>query len=308
MTAVDLTAPEPDALAAHLADRYGVAVSGVQTLDVGVFDVSRADGSRWVARAYPSRPAAAMAADAAVLRGLEQAGFPAERCARPDPLSQLGDVTVLVTDFVAPAPPLRPGRMAALLGALLGRLHAAPTDGLSPGGAWHHLAVGTPRDEVAAAAELVARAGGRGPRLAALQTAVADTDDGDGLPEAFVHPDFVAANALPTEDERLVVVDWTGAGRGPRLWSLGFSLYAAGAHSLRLVAPLLTRYRRHVALEAEEHARLAGAIRGRPVMLEAWSYAAGRRSLGAAVSRVERIEATAAAIAQEALQVLDAAP
>ena len=81
------------------------------------------------------------------------------------------------------------------------------------------------------------------------------------LPHAFVHPDFVPANAIPTPDERLVIVDWAGAGRGPRLWSLGFLLWASGARSMRLVDVVVSRYRRHVVLEPEELTRLAWAIR-----------------------------------------------
>ena len=81
------------------------------------------------------------------------------------------------------------------------------------------------------------------------------------LPHAFVHPDFVAANALPTPDTRLIIVDWAGSGRGPRLWSLGFALFAAGARSPKLIDPLLSRYARHVRLEPEELERLKVAIR-----------------------------------------------
>ena len=45
---------------------------------------------------------------------------------------------------------------------------------------------------------------------------------------AFVRPDFVLANAIPTADQRLAIIEWIGAGRGPRLWSLGFLLWASG--------------------------------------------------------------------------------
>ena len=58
---------------------------------------------------------------------------------------------------------------------------------------------------------------------------VEQSDDCSDLPHAFVHPDFVLANAIPTADERLVIVDWAGAGRGPRLWAIGFLLWAAGS-------------------------------------------------------------------------------
>jgi thiamine kinase-like enzyme len=33
------------------------------------------------------------------------------------------------------------------------------------------------------------------------------------------HPDFLLANVVASTDGRLVVVDWAGSGRAPRLWS-----------------------------------------------------------------------------------------
>jgi hypothetical protein len=45
-----------------------------------------------------------------------QSGFPAERCAHHEPVSGLGGQAVLVTEFVVPAAPLKPGRSAALRG------------------------------------------------------------------------------------------------------------------------------------------------------------------------------------------------
>ena len=151
---------------------------------------------------------------------------------------------------IEPAEPLSPGRSAALLGALLGRLHAAE---VSP---------------------------------------------------AFLHPDFVSANAIPTPDEKLVVVDWTGAGRGPRLPSLGFLLWATGARSPKLLELAASRYRRSVTLEAMEVERLAGAIALRPMTLECWSFCAGRRSLADAVARVEEAILLSKRIAVQAVELL----
>jgi Ser/Thr protein kinase RdoA (MazF antagonist) len=282
-----------DDLARHLRAVYGIGVVRVDPLDVDVFRVDRDDGPSWVARVFPgARSVAGVQGDAAILRALERAGFPAERCAHADPVSTLAGRGVLVTEFVEPAAPLRPGRPAAILGALLGRLHANPATGMREGGAWHHLSfVGGPAEEIAAAGELLEAAR---PRVGARQLALLDrlrdevqaTDACRDLPHAFVHPDFVPANAIPTVDERLVIVDWAGAGRGPRLWSLGFLLWAAGARSLRLVDVVVSRYRRHVSLEAEELARLGGAVRARPLMLECWAFCAGRRELRDAVKRV----------------------
>jgi Ser/Thr protein kinase RdoA (MazF antagonist) len=98
-----------------------------------------------------------------------------------------------------------------------------------------------------------------------LREAVERADGCDDLPHVLVHPDFVLDNAIPTPDERLVIVDWTGAGRGPRLWSLAFLLWATGARHPRLVEVAASRYRNWIPLEPEELARLEGAIRGRPL-------------------------------------------
>jgi Ser/Thr protein kinase RdoA (MazF antagonist) len=296
-----------DGLGRHLEEHYGVGVVEVAALDSGVFRVDRRDGSRWVARVFAAkRPLVGVREDAGILQAPERAGFPAERCAHPEPVSEFLGQSVLVTVFLEGHGPLRPGRPAAILGALLGRLHAHPATNVRPGGAWHHLSFfGGPRKEIAGASELLEdhlpRVGVRELGLFdRIRDEVARTDDCHDLPHAFVHPDFVPANAISTADGKLAVVDWTGAGRGPRLWSIGFLLWAAGARDLRLVDVVVSRYRRSVELEPAELDRLEGAIRGRPVMLESWSVCAGRRELAAAVDRIERAGELARSIAIEA--------
>lgn len=284
-----------DGLGRHLEDRYGVDVADVASLDLGVFRVDRRDGSRWVARVFPaSRPIEGVQEDAAILRALGRAGFPAERCADSEPVSEFLGQGVLVTGFLEDHGQLSPGRPAAILGVMLGRLHTHPATNLRPGGAWHHLSFsGGPREEIAAASELLddhlPRVGLRELTLFdRIRDEVARTDDCHDLPHAFVHPDFVPANAISTAEGKLAIVDWAGAGRGPRVWSLGFLLWAAGARNLGLVDLVVSRYRRSIELEPAELDRLDGAIRGRPVMLEAWSVCAGRTELAAALDRIER--------------------
>ncbi len=296
-----------DGLGRHLEDRYGVEVAQITPMDLGVFRVDRRDGSRWVARAFTAeRPLVNVQEDAGTLRALERAGFPAERCADPEPVSEFLGQSVLVTGFLEDHGPLRPGRPAGILGALLGRLHMHPATKLRAGGAWHHLsAVGGPREEIAAAAQMLEdhlplvglRELGLFDRL---RDEVERTDDCHDLPHAFVHPDFVPANAISTAEGKLAIVDWAGAGRGPRLWSIGFLLWAAGARDRRLIDVVVSRYRRSIELEPDELDRLEGAIRGRPVMLEAWSVCAGRRGIAAAVEGIERVGPLARSIATEA--------
>jgi Ser/Thr protein kinase RdoA (MazF antagonist) len=283
-------------------------VAGLVELGAGVFRVDRRDGPSWVARVFPAERAVAdVEAEAELLRALEQAGFPAERCADGEPVSRWEEQTVLVTEFVEPAAPLKPpGRPAALLGAMLGGLHSRPGTRFRPGGAWHHLSfTGGPREEIAAGAELLDEAVGQVParQLAIfdrLRDAVEAADDCHDLPHALVHPDFVPANAIPTPDGRLVIVDWTGAGRGPRLWSLGLLLFAAGARHPRLIDLVVSRYSKRISLEPEELERLEGAIGGRPLMLDCWSFCHGRRPLAVTVERIDETRELAHKIAAQA--------
>ena len=307
-----LEPPRVEGLGTHLEGRYGVEVTAVVPLDLGVFRVDRRDGSRWVARVFaPERPLTSVQEDAALLRRLERAGFPAERCADLEPVSEIIGQSVLVTGFLEDHGPLRLGRSAAILGALLGRMHTHPATDMRSGGAWHHLSFdGGPREEVAAGAELLddhlSQVGVRELSLFdRLRDEVERIDDCHDLPHAFVHPDFVPANAISTADEKLAIVDWAGAGRGPRLWSLGFLLWAAGARNIKLVDLVVSRYRRSIELEPAELDRLEGAIRGRPVMLETWSVCAGRRKLADAVEGIDRAGEVAKEIATVARRAFE---
>jgi hypothetical protein len=117
----------------------------------------------------------------------------------------------------------------------------------------------------------------RGGRAWAILDELHRLDDGDDLPHALVHPAFVPVNAIDDDDadpeqagRGVVVVDWTGAGRGPRVWSLAFTLWAGGARELKLVDAVISRYRRRITPEPEELQRLAAVIRGRPLLLDCW--------------------------------------
>ena len=82
----------------HLATAYGIEVTGLAALDSGTCSGStRALDQRGVARVFAAdRPAARAEGDAAVLGFLEEAGFPAERCAHPLPVTALDGRAVLV--------------------------------------------------------------------------------------------------------------------------------------------------------------------------------------------------------------------
>ncbi|MGD0833769.1 MAG: phosphotransferase [Candidatus Dormibacteria bacterium] len=305
-------------LPAHLEREYGIQVSGVTELDVGVVRVDRQDGPSWVARVFPAdRPLEAVEGDARILSALQRQGFPAERCASPHPVSVHEGQGVLVTEWVAGERAEGRGHTFGVLGALLGALHARSATVAVPmrrGGAWHHLCPADgPRDEIAAAVALLDAArdrlpGEHAPLVAALRDELLRSDDCEDLPQALLHPDFVPVNAVQTAEGRLVMVDWTGAGRGPRLWSLAFLLWAAGVRDLRLVDAAVSHYRRHLLPEAGELERLASAMLTRPLVLDCWAVCVGRRSLPDVVRDLPAREHLTQAIAARARQGFAGSP
>jgi Ser/Thr protein kinase RdoA (MazF antagonist) len=269
--------PGADALPAHLEDRYGIRVTGTAALAQGVFRVDRDAGPPWVARIMlASRPVDRTEDDAEVLRFLERAGFPAERCARAKPVTELGGRAVLVTRYLPGKHPSGGPAMGRKLGGLLGRLHTLPAEpgpARRPAGALHPLPdyEGGPGADLAAAAVLLADLDGRVPpehrRLYELITELLpEGDDASGLPEAFVHPDPVRNNVVGTPGGP-VLVDWTGAGIGPRLASLAGLLHSAGP---RHAPAALAGYREHVGLTPAELDRAEGVLWIRILWLSAW--------------------------------------
>ena len=149
--------PVPERLLVHLRDRYGIDPVAAAKLSVHktyVFRIDRNDGCPWVARAFPpARPRAGVEGDAAILRFLERQGYPAERLAADDAVSDFEGSAVLVTRFVEGGQLPDGAGKFAMMGELLGRLHTLPYDDSvsRPGGA---------------SGEDPWKASGRGPRLA----------------------------------------------------------------------------------------------------------------------------------------------
>jgi methyltransferase (TIGR00027 family) len=304
-----------DGLADHLAETYGIAVTGIGRLDVGVVRVDRADGPAWVARVFPAaRPVEVTRGDADVLRFLAGAGYPAERVAAADPVSEHHGQAVLVTEFVGGKAAQPTQATFRALGELLGRLHTLPepppgrAGGEAPrraGGAWHHLALeGGPGEEIAGLRALLDARGHVGDEgqdaLAVLREEVARLDDLHDLPARFTHPDFVAANTIVAPAGGPVIVDWAGAGVGPRLWTLAFLLWSAGMAGPRQVDATVQGYRRHVSLEPAELDRLEPAVAARPLIFDAWSYATGRQPLSEVVAKRGDVGAKALEVAARA--------
>jgi aminoglycoside phosphotransferase (APT) family kinase protein len=293
-------------LPSHLKATYGIDVASMTELDLGVIRVDRHDGPSWVVRVFPTRPLDDVRRDADVLERLERAGFPAERVAAPEPVSTHEDQSVLVTKYISGDRARSGARTFAYLGGLLGALHSREGTNLGPGGGWHHLvSTGTPGDEVRALPALLdahaaSVAAEERAAFKSLSTAVSNIDTCEDLPHCFVHPDMVPLNAIEQDDGSLAIVDWANAGRGPRLWSLGISLFAAGVHDLRLVEKLVSRYVKWNSVEPDELSRLDGAIRARPLTIHAFEVVHGRTSLGETTQTIRFLKRISAEIADVA--------
>jgi Ser/Thr protein kinase RdoA (MazF antagonist) len=293
-------------LASHLNSTYDIDVAAMTELDLGVIRVDRHDGPSWVVRVFPTRPLEDVRKDAYMLERLEHGGFPAERNAAAEPVSTHEGQAVLVTEFIPGKRPNAGGRTFAYLGALLGALHAREITNIAPGGGWHHLvSTGTPSDEVRVLQELLeehASSVTTGDKSAfkALCAEVTAIDVCEDLPHCFVHPDMVPANAIELDDGSLSIVDWANAGRGPRLWSLGMSLFAAGVRDMRPVDKFVSRYVKWSALQGDELIRLDGAIRARPLTIHAWEVVHGRKTLSETKQTIRFLKRTSLEIADAA--------
>jgi Ser/Thr protein kinase RdoA (MazF antagonist) len=293
----------------HLARVHGLDAESVEEIDRDVLLVTPRSGQDRVVRVFPlARPLAAAEGDAEILQRLEDAAYPAER-ADMHPVSVWRDRPLLVTRYIDTVP--RTQRREAIraagglreLGRMLGDLQRLPALGATarPGGAWHHLAEGRPSAELEAASRMVGElaaeaAPGDRDALHVIARELADVDAGDGLPESFLHPDFVLANVVAATDGRMVIVDWTGAGVGPRLWPLAFLLWAEGVKDPRRAALVAAGYRSRIHLEPDEADRLPAMMRARHLVFLAWNLREGTTDARSAAAAATRNRTTTAAI------------
>jgi Ser/Thr protein kinase RdoA (MazF antagonist) len=243
--------------------------------------VDRHDGDPWVARAFPpARPRRGAEGDAAILRFLDANGYPGERLAADDPVSEFEGSTVLVTEFVANRS-LPREQWATIMGDMLGRLHALSADEsiVRPGGAegGDPSREGSPRQDLLAALAFLDSVDTKVPpadrdQFERLRERVRSADAGDGLPEALVHGNFLAGDpdhAVMT-DAGPLVVNWKGSGRGPRLADLGWVLW--GCWNEADAVPVIEAYSKHVTLTTEELDRLPAVMAIRPLYLTSFGY------------------------------------
>ena len=216
---------EAESVADHLSSTYDINVAGTRQLDVGVFRVDRSDGPPWIARIFPAaRSVQAAQRDGELLGRLVAAGFPAERCAHPEPVSTLAGQAVLVTELAPGKAPSPNGKSYRLLGDLLGRLHSLPdsaTITTHPGarGTTSSSKAAVPGRNLPQPFRWSRTRGPVSPRHSPVSMRRCATrwraaDDCHDLPCAVVHPDFVPANLVSSPGD-VTVVDWAGAGWGP---------------------------------------------------------------------------------------------
>ena len=266
--------------------RYHVRVASLLRLDKGVFNANLHDGRSWVVRVFPTgRTLEQVEGDAAVLHLLEQHRFPSERCIDDRPASFVRNCAFLVTEFIEGVTPSPDTRTLTTFGEMLGRLHTLPIeDGpvTREAGALHHYvrSGGGPQHELQAAADWLSEIEAQvqpqhRARFDALRQQAASADTCQHLPQAIIHPDPVLKNLLVSSGD-LMLIDWTGAGRGPRLFSLAVAIWScalqAGNWSPERIQAFIAGYRSHIQLEEEELARLPGVMRVRPLAFACWRY------------------------------------
>jgi Ser/Thr protein kinase RdoA (MazF antagonist) len=287
--------PVAEHLLAHLRDRYGIdAVAATKTSHHNdhVFRIDRGDGEPWIARVFPpARPRVGVEGDAAILRFLERMDYPAERLATEDAGSEFDGSSVLVTRFVAgrllpsPAVGAEGGEKFAIMGDLLGRLHALPADESvsRPGGASGEDPgrEGSPRQDLLAALAFLDAVDTKvappaRERFDQLREQVRSADDGDGLPEALLHGNLLhAPDHVIVGEQGPVAIQWKAAGRGPRLADFAYLMWGTWLNA-EWIDAAVGAYRRHIELTDEELDRLEAVMFVRPLYLACFDW---RRSL-----------------------------
>ena len=284
-------APAAERLLAHLRHRYGIDPVAATKLSVHktyVFRIDRSDGDPWVARAFPpARPRAGVEGDAAILRFLERQGYPAERTAVEDAVSDFDGSSVLVTRFVEGTQLPDGAEKFSMMGDLLGRLHALPSDDSfsRPGGASGEdpNREGAPRQDLLAALAFLDAvdtkvAGADREAFQRLRDKVCSADDGHGLPEGLLH-----GNLLHAPDHAIlskhgpVAINWKASGRGPRLADFAYLIWGTGSWNPRRpnqerIDAAVNAYRRHVEPTDDELDRLEAVMYIRTLYLVCFGY------------------------------------
>jgi Ser/Thr protein kinase RdoA (MazF antagonist) len=283
--------PAGERLLVHLRDRYGIDAVAATKLSVHktyVFRIDRDDGEPWVARAFPpGRPRVGVEGDAAILGFLERHGYPAERLAVKNAVSDFDGSAVLVTRFVEGVQLLDHAEKFAMMGELLGRLHALPYDDSvrRPGGASGEdpSREGAPRQDLLAALSFLDAvetkvAAAERERFERLRDKVRLADDGHGLPEALLHGNLLhAPDHAVLSDHGPVAINWKASGQGPRLADFAYLIWGTGSWNPRhpnqqRIDAAVNAYRRHVEPTDDELGRLEAVMYTRTLYLTCFGY------------------------------------
>jgi Ser/Thr protein kinase RdoA (MazF antagonist) len=283
--------PTAERLLAHLRRHYGidaVAATKISQHNDHVFRIDRRDGDSWIARVFPpARPKAGVEGDAAILQFLERQDYPAERRALDDAVSVFDGSSVLVTRYVAgrllpsPAVGLEGNEKFAIMGDLLGRLHALPFDESvsRPGGASGEdpSREGSPRQDLLAALAFLDAvdinvAPDTRARFDQLREQVRSADDGQGLPEALLHGNLLhAPDHVIVSEHGPVAIQWKAAGRGPRLADFAYLMWGTWLNA-EWIDAAVGAYRQHVELSDDELDRLEAVMYLRPLYLVCFDW------------------------------------
>jgi Ser/Thr protein kinase RdoA (MazF antagonist) len=299
-----------DQLSSHLKNTYAVQVQSISKLDLNVYHIhlisQTAENQSWVVRVYRHEDQSTITSLSQFLNYLTQQSYPAEESiVTPTSSSQNPKACILATKFASGHHPERNRATFFRLGRLLGQLHTTPIPANAPkGGAWHHLAIaGDIRDECSAAAQMLSDFEARttpadhknspfAGEVQVLQQEFAELSSAfeQDLPKSIVHPDFVPVNIIEhglsgegsgaaiNGQKKWTVVDWTGAGVGYRVVSLGFLLGVAGARGkMILVDEVMKGYGEFVKLEECELEVLPKAVYVRFFTLDCWQVAMERK-------------------------------
>lgn len=290
------------ALKRHLEQRYRIRITAMAPITASRMTysstllVERRDGPAWVARVFssPADKVSRVEGDAEILRFLATHDFPAERPAHEEPVSVLDGAGVIVTEFVEGGrtiddPALNMPATWYEMASLLGRLHALPAAGgavardggsIQPGPGAHDgvYYIGRPRQNLVAAMSALVSVEDAVPpegrqKFEWLRDQVENADDAEGLPEALTHGNYNGWASVG-KPGNLVIVGWSGAGRGPRLPALAWLLRTA-AHdptAIDYINAVVRGYREHVQLTDEELDRLPNVINMVPLWMSCGAY------------------------------------
>jgi Ser/Thr protein kinase RdoA (MazF antagonist) len=283
--------PDGERLLAHLRARYGIDAVAATRLSVHksyVFRVDRKDGEPWVARAFPpARPRAGVEGDAAILRFLEREDYPAERLAVDDAVSDCDGSAVLVTRFIEGGQLSDGPEKFAMMGELLGRLHALSHDDSASraGGASGEdpSREGAPRQDLLAALAFLDAvdtkvAAVERERFERLRNKVRSADDGDGLPEGLLHGNLLHAPDHAVLTQRgPIAINWKASGRGPRLADFAYLIWGTGSWNPRRpnqerIDAAVNAYRQHIEPTDDELERLEAVMYIRTLYLVCFGY------------------------------------